>query len=64
MTMINRLADRMLSAFVPNATAAASAAACVYVEHCQRCGSSWKWCLSQYCDGVYRSGFCDVCGTC
>ena len=40
MTRIERLADRMLSAFVPQATAAAAAAACVTYQYCQQCGSS------------------------
>ena len=64
MTRIERLADRMLSAFVPQATAAASSAACITYIDCRACGSSYKICFTQYCNGVYRTGFCNSCGSC
>ncbi|HWO58952.1 MAG TPA: hypothetical protein VNO31_02765 [Umezawaea sp.] len=63
MNMIERMAERMLSAFAPRATAAA-ASGCVWNTYCQRCGSSWKVCIAQYCNGVYRNGFCNECGSC
>ena len=64
MTRIGSVADRMLSAFVPHTTAAAAAAACTTYQYCQQCGSYWKMCWSQYCNGVYRNGFCNSCGSC
>ncbi len=64
MNTIERMADRVLSVFVPRATAAAAAAACTVVTYCQPCGSSYKRCFAQYCNGQYRSGFCNECGSC
>jgi hypothetical protein len=65
MTRIGRLADRMLAAFVPQATAAASATACYTVVDCRYCASTYsKTCFTEYCDGVYRTGYCYECGSC
>ncbi|MEO3925054.1 hypothetical protein ABGB07_14480 [Micromonosporaceae bacterium B7E4] len=63
MTRLGRLADRMLSAFVPTATAAA--ATCWTEPECRLCSPlRSKMCWIEYCDGVYRSGFCEDCDTC
>lgn len=65
MNRIGRLADRMLSALVPHTTAAASALACTVVKECRLCAPTRaKLCYVQYCDGEYRSGFCNECGSC
>lgn len=65
MNRIGKLADRMLSALVPHTTAAAAASACQVYTYCQTCSSTRaKICFAQYCDGVYRSGFCNECGSC
>ncbi|WP_117209831.1 hypothetical protein [Allorhizocola rhizosphaerae] len=62
---VGRLADRMLSIFVPRATAAAaSTMGCTNYFWCQACGSSLKSCWSQYCDGQYVNGKCGTCGWC
>lgn len=63
MTRIGRLADRMLSTLVPRATAAASA--CEIRTECRPCTMiDAKGCFLQYCNGVYRTGFCHGCGSC
>ncbi len=65
MNTIERMADRVLSVFVPRATAAAAAVAgCEVITYCQPCGSKYKRCFAQYCDGKYRSGFCNESGSC
>ena len=63
MTRIGRLADRVLSAFVPEAVAAA--ASCITVIDCRLCSSTKaKMCFTEYCDGKYRTGYCHECGSC
>lgn len=65
MSKIGRLTDRIVSAFVPKT--AASAANCYTKIVCRfNCGSNivGKVCYLQYCDGEYRTGYCDGCGGC
>lgn len=67
MKLVRRLSDRMLSVFVPQATAAAaSAQECWNERECRNCGGAtfFKFCWSQWCDGQYVSGGCGRCGYC
>ena len=55
---IGKLADRLLSAVVPQTTAAAG-----YEYTCRSCGGTNAKC-SRYCSGNCSPWYCDACGTC
>ncbi|WP_162907957.1 hypothetical protein [Allorhizocola rhizosphaerae] len=70
MRLVERMSDRMLSLFVPRATAAAATTqACYDVHYCQSCSNEHgvllkKFCWAQYCNGSYVNGGCGRCGYC
>ena len=55
---IGKLADRLLSAVVPQTTAAAEV-----LYKCAPCGGTNALCR-QYCFGNCGPWYCDTCGTC